>query len=50
MAREKSVVREAKMCVLAAADHEGIVLVKSEHASGLRARDDVQCYTHQYGL
>jgi hypothetical protein len=50
MAREKSVVRQAEICVLAAADYKGIVLVKGEHSSGLRARDDVQCNTHQLEL
>jgi hypothetical protein len=41
MARKEPVVRKTKVRVFAAADHEGIVLIKGEHASGLRARDDV---------
>jgi hypothetical protein len=46
MAREKPVVRKTELCVLAAADHECVVLIESEIPSGLRARDDMQSYTH----
>jgi len=47
MAREIAVMRKTKVRVLASSDHECIMLVKGEHASGLRTRDDVQCYAHQ---
>jgi len=50
MAREKTVVRQAEICVLTAADYKSIVLVKGEHTSGLRARDDVQSNAHQLEL
>jgi hypothetical protein len=46
MTRKKPVVRETKLRVFAAADHERIVLIECEISSGLRARDDMQCYAH----
>jgi hypothetical protein len=50
MAREKPVVREAELGVLAAADHERIVLFKCKISSGLWARDDMECNAHQIEL
>jgi hypothetical protein len=41
MARKETVMRQAELCVLATADHERLVLIEGEHASGLRARNDV---------
>ena len=41
MAREKSIMRQAKLCVFASPDHKSVVLIKCEVASGLWARHDV---------
>jgi hypothetical protein len=41
MARKKTIVRQAKLSILASPDHECIVLIKCEVASGLRPGHDV---------
>ena len=46
MARKETVVRQAELSILAAPDHECVVLVECEVASGLRARNNMKCYTH----
>jgi hypothetical protein len=39
--REKTVLRQAELCIFAPPDHEGVVLVKCEVAPGLRPGHDV---------
>ena len=47
MSRKKTVVRQAKLSILASPDHKCVVLIKCEVASGLRTGNDVQGNTHQ---
>jgi hypothetical protein len=47
VAREKTVVRQAKLSILASPDHKGVMLIKCERASGLRPGHDMKGYTHQ---
>ncbi|HSU25423.1 MAG TPA: hypothetical protein VLI65_05550, partial [Pyrinomonadaceae bacterium] len=46
VAREETVVRQAELSILAAPDHKCVVLIECEVASGLRARNNMKCYTH----
>lgn len=46
MAGKESVLGQAKLRILASTDHEGIVLVEGEVASGLWSRNYVERYAH----